>query len=212
MGKTATGDPTPYSDADEAEIESALLEGWDDFGDDDEIDEDWSDSPAPPSRMTVSGVIEWSGSRNTAHGGHRTVRLDNLDLSAVAPVLDRARDTENRALRTTEATSYTAQGWQAQLRALTATPRGSELADRAGLNPSARTVRAWLSDSRAPSPANQRAIAEAYAGLRTYSRDQARAEARAARHEAVEAMTDAVRERYGAEVRFFDVQSIEFDD
>jgi hypothetical protein len=200
--KTSTGDPTEYTDVDEIELAAAVDEGWDEF----EAGQDL------PTRMTVTAEVEWSGSRNKAHNGMRTVRLDDLDLSRVAAARATARAAEDRAARARESTTYRAQSWHAQLRALTGTPRGSELADRAGLNPTARTLSAWLSESRAPSAANRRAIAEAYEGLRTARVEAASAAAGQARHDVTEAITDAVRDRYGAEVRFFDVRNIEFDE
>lgn len=215
--KTATGEPTAYSEQDEADFYDASDEAWDDEADyaaDDDRRAALSGGgeAVTPTRMTITAEVEWSGSRNIAHNGMRTVRLDDLDLSRAAAALSEARAASTRAASAREATSYRAQSWHAQLRELTGSARGSELADRAGLNPTARTLSAWLSESRAPSRANRDAIARAYEGLRTYSRDTAQDAARQARHAYTEAVTEAVRERYGSEVRFFDVRSVEFDD
>lgn len=198
--KTTTGDPTPYTPEDEAELVGAADEGWEEF------------ETGTPTRMTVTAEVEWSGSRNKAHNGMRTVRLDDLDLGRVKPALDNARRAAERASTAREATSYTATSWHAQLRGLVSTSRGSELADRAGLNPTARTMSAWLAEDRNPSPANRAAIARAYEGLSTYGVEAARAQARETRHAAAEALNGAVRDRYGTEVRFFDVRSVEFED
>lgn len=199
--KTSTGDPTPYTENDEYDLFASMDEGWDEF-------EDGFDAP---SKMTVSAVVEWSGSINRAHGGHRTVRLDGLELGPVKAALDDARAAARAANEAREYRSYTAKGWHAQISALTRSARGSELADRAGLNPSARTLSTWLAEGRTPSRANQQRIAEAYAGLRTAGIESARAQQREAVHRAAEAVNEAVRERYGADVRFTDVRSIDFD-
>ncbi|MGQ0574352.1 MAG: hypothetical protein ACT4RN_09130 [Pseudonocardia sp.] len=198
VSKTSTGDPTAYTEDDESGLIDAVDEGWEEF--------------EHPTKMTVSAVVEWSGSTNRAHGGHRTVRLDGLELGGVKAALDDARAAGNAARGARTATSYTAQSWHAQISALTKHSRGSELADRAGLDPTARTLSAWLSESRAPSKANRARIAEAYEGLRTANIESARARQRQANHRAAESISDAVRDRYGAEVRFTDVRSVEFDD
>lgn len=58
--------------------------------------------------------------------------------------------------------SYTATGWHAQLSKLTSSDRGYAAAADVGLSATARTLRAWLAEQQAPSPANQRLIARAY--------------------------------------------------
>lgn len=196
--KTGTGDPTPYNEHDEHELITAVDEGWEEFEN--------------PTKMTVSAVVEWSGSTNRAHGGHRTVRLDGLELGPVKAALDDARAASRAANSARGSSSYTAQSWHAQISALTKHSRGSELADRAGLDPTGRTLSAWLSESRAPSKANQQKIADAYAGLRTAGVESARSRQRQANHRAAEAISAAVKDRYGADVRFTDVRGVEFDD
>lgn len=196
--KTSTGDSMPYTEDDEHELITATDEGWEEFEN--------------PTKMTVSAVVEWSGSTNRAHGGFRTVRLDGLELGAVKAALDDARAAGQAAAAARPSQSYNAQSWHAQISALTRHGRGSELADRAGLNPTARTLSAWLSDSRPPSKANRERIAQAYEGLRTANLESARARQREANHRASEAINAAIRERYGADVRFTDVRGVEFDE
>lgn len=63
--------------------------------------------------------------------------------------------------------SYRATGWQAQLREITASERGYNAADVAGLDVTHRTLLRWLSspggkDDPTPSKANQSKIHEAY--------------------------------------------------
>lgn len=197
MSKTSTGDPTAYTEDDESGLIDAVDEGWDEFEN--------------PTKMTVSAVVEWSGSTNRSHGGFRTVRLDGLELGGVKAALDDARTAGQTARDARTSSGYTAQGWHAQINALTKHSRGSELADRAGLDPTARTLSAWLSESRAPSKANRQRIADAYAALGTARVDAAHSRRRRANHQASEAISAAVRERYGADVRFTDVRSVEFD-
>lgn len=198
MSKTSTGDPTAYTEDDESGLIDAVDEGWDEFEN--------------PTKMTVSAVVEWSGSTNRAHGGHRTVRLDGLELGGVQAALGDARAAGQAARDARTSSSYTAQGWHAQVNALAKHSRGSEMADRAGLDVSGRTLRAWLAEDRAPSRANRERIADAYAALATAPVDAAHTRRRQANHRASEAISDAVRDRYGADVRFTDVRSVEFDD
>lgn len=200
MSKTTTGEPTEYTEQDESDLIGAVDDGW----------TEWEGGT--PSKMTISAVVEWSGSRNVAHGGHRTVRLDGLELGPAKAALDDAHAASRDVSRARTSTAYTAQGWHAQINALTKHGRGSEMADRAGLDVSPRTLRAWLGEDRAPSKANREKIADAYAALGTSRLDDARDRQRRATHEATRAIDEAVRERYGADVRFFGVRSVEFDD
>ncbi|WP_226361010.1 hypothetical protein [Pseudonocardia sp. ICBG1142] len=199
MAGKDTGPATDYTDTEEAALEAAAERAWEEYQ---------AGEEQMPERMTVYGArVEWAGVETP----RAAVRLDRLDLDRVGAALSSMKQANARAAQG-EATSYTATGWHAQLRALTGTARGSELADRAGLNPTARTLRAWLAEDRPPNAANRRAIAEAYSGLRTYGRDQAQDEARAARHQVVEELNSAIRDRYGADVRFRNFGRIEFHD
>ncbi|MER7953075.1 hypothetical protein ABTY59_37420 [Streptomyces sp. NPDC096079] len=63
-------------------------------------------------------------------------------------------------------TSYTAKGWHAQISKITSQPRGYEAAEAVGLSATADTLKAWLSESREPTAANQRLIAAAYERMR----------------------------------------------
>lgn len=200
MAKKTTGPATDYTETEETTLETVLKRAW----------KEYQAKGQKPERMTVYGArVEWAGVETP----RAAVRLDRLALGRVGVALSATEQAQaNARAARGEATSYTATGWHAQLRALTGTARGSELADRAGLNPSARTLRAWLAEDRPPNPANRRAIAEAYSGLRTYNRDHAQVAARAARHDTVEAINAAVRDRYGADVRFRDIGRIEFHD
>lgn len=197
--KSNTGEPTEYDAADEAALEAAADDAWAAY--------DGAGGGGTPSTIRVTAQVEWSGVVDRARGGVRTTRLDGLNLAPVREALGRARRTGGAAREARPASSYRAKGWHAQLSALLASKRGPALSDRAGLNPSARTVTAWLSTEREPSKENQRKIAEAYEGLRTYRVDAANKEHAAARHELAQALNAAIRDRYGAEVRLRDISS-----
>jgi hypothetical protein len=197
-----TGPSEPYTIEDEGSIEAALdaaYEGWDE---------------AAPSRnptgMNVTAQIEWAGVIDQARNGVRTTRLTGLNLGALRTPLEKARRANERAEAAQPATSYTAKGWHAQLRTLTTSARGSDLADRAGLDPNARTLQAWLAEDRAPSKANQEKIAAAYEGLRTAGVEEARARAVEANHQLAERLNSVVTEEYGQQVRFRDISRLFF--
>lgn len=160
-----------------------------------------------PGAMRVTARIEWAG----VDTGVRTTRLDGLDLRRVTAAHDRVLAAERRAQEARPATSYTATGWHAQIRALTAHGRGSQAADRAGLAPSARTLRRWLAEEQTPSRANQERIARAYEALRHDRVDRAHGTARAARHELTGELSRTLRDRYGSEIRLTDIRSLRFE-
>jgi hypothetical protein len=201
MSATTTGPSTDYNAHDEGIVEAAL----------DAAFAYWDDEAAPgqePTVMHVTAQVEWAGVVDRARGGVRSTRLDGLNLAALRPALDAARKASQRAERAEPARSYTAKGWHAQLRALVSVNRGSELADRAGLNPTAKTVMAWLSESRAPSAANRARISEAYSGLRTAGVEEARTRAEAANHALAEKLNGVLTEEYGQEIRLRDISRL----
>lgn len=202
--KSTSGEPTEYDARDEANVYHAVDHAYSEYRGD-----------GTPSKMQVTAQVEWSGSVDRARGGMRRVRLDNLDpgkMRAVKAAVRREREAQDRARTARPSTSYTAQGWRAQLNALLTDRRGEAVSDRAGLSPTARTLRAWLSDERAPSRANQERIAQAYGGLRTWRVDQARSDAQTARGATAKALTDALRDRYGAEIRLRNIVRMTLDD
>jgi transcriptional regulator with XRE-family HTH domain len=197
--KSDTGEPTEYDLRDEGELESALDRAWQDYGD------------GTPSKMRVRAQVEWSGVVDRANGGVRTTKLDGLNLGRVKDAVDRARDANRRAGDAKPLASYRAKGWNPQLFALLGNPRGSAAADRAGLNVTPRTLKAWLSGEREPNKANRDRIAEAYGHARNWPVEQAREQAARANHDVAQALNNAIRERYGAEVRLRDISRIDFE-
>lgn len=202
MGRVKTGDPTPYSPADEAAVEAAVVDAFREFGGDD-----------MPTEMEVTADIEWAGSRNPA--ALRTTTLTGLDrdkmravraaatvAAARAAMLGEAREKAEKALPAT--------GWHAQLRELTRTDKGMGAADRAGLEPAKQTLLRWLREEQAPSRANRDRIATAYASLKSGRVAAALGQSSAANARVSDALTTAVRERYGAEVRFFGIRGLRF--
>jgi hypothetical protein len=204
-GLVNTGDPTEYDTVDEVALEAAVDDAWAEY-------ESTAGPDRTPSTMRVSAQVEWSGVLDRARNGHRTTRLDGLDLSKVKRELDRAREANSRLREIRPAASYRAKGWAAQLRALTESKRGSAAADRAGLDPSARTLRRWLAGDVTPTAANQARIAAAYGALRTWRVDQAAAAAARANHELAEKLTSSLRNRYGAEIRLRNITAMRFED
>lgn len=200
-GKATTTEPTEYDASEEAAIEAALDRAMGDY------DEDYGDDDDEgPTRLYVEAEIEWAGTYNPR--AMRGTTLDGLDLKPVRDALRNAEGAAARAAHARPASSYQAKGWHAQLRALLGSSHGSAAADRAGLAPSTRTVQRWLSTEHAPSKANRERIAEAYGALRTWRVDEARQSAERAAHAVADALSGALRERYGAEIRLRDIQRL----
>lgn len=200
-----TGDPTDYSDGDAAAIEAAVDQAWAEY--------EAAAAGEEPTGIRVSARIEWNGSTNRSNNGHRTTTLVNVNLAPVKKVLDRARETSQRAKQARPATSYRAKGWHAQIRALTDSKRGSVAADRAGLDPSSRTLQRWLSGDVTPSRVNQAKIAEAYGALGTWRVDTTKSAAKAAQRALADTLSRQLRDAYpGTEIRFFDIENMELRD
>ena len=197
--KSNTGEPTEYDIRDEGIVEAALDRAWQAYGD------------GEPSKMRVRAHVEWSGVVDRANGGVRTTKLDGLNLGRVKEALDQARQANRAVADARPLASYRAKGWHPQLFALLGNPRGSAAADRAGLNVTPRTLRAWLSGEREPNKANREKIDQAYGHARNHPVESARERAVRANHDVAQALSDAIRERYGAEVRLRDISKIDLE-
>lgn len=195
MSKRSSGDSEPYTDSEEGQIEAALDRA------------ELGYVGAAPTRMTVCAQIEWAGTFS-GRDGYRRTTLDGLDLSPVQGALAAVRAARQRAERA--GSSLTATGWLSQFRYLASTPAGYRALTDAGLSASIRTQTAWLTGDHAASKANRSRIAEAYSTQREAIRDRAADVAQKATHAVAEALTAALRERYGSEIRFRDITELEF--
>ncbi len=204
--RRTTGDGEPYSAADEAELEAWLDRAFAD-------DEPFAGlTDLGSAGVDVTAVIEWAGTtdatRRLGPEGMRRTHLDGLDLTGVRAAVDRAR----AAGRAEYGRSYDARGWHAQLAQLTGTARGRAAADAAGLSPSRTTFLRWLGGTQAPNRRNREAIERAYGDVRSQAAESQRARAvRGSRHEVADALTDAMRQRYGVNVRFRDIRSMRIE-
>jgi hypothetical protein len=198
-----SGTSEPYDDVDEAELEAALDDAWNDY------DGTAVDEPATgdPTTMRVNAQVEWSGVIDRARDGQRTVNLDGLDLGGVRDALTAARKASSAA--SSAGSSLHAKGWKAQLGELFDNPRGQRAADRVGLSPAPQTVLRWLAGDQAPNKANEQRIAAAYRDVRDQVAGEARSRAERARHELANQVSSALQERYGSEIRLRRITSIE---
>jgi len=193
--KRDTGPGEPYSDAEEAAVCDAIDRAMGDQYDEDSV----------PRHIQVTAEIEWAGTVDHLQDGVRSTRLDVRGLRPVMAAVQRLREAEGRdrgPLR-----SYKAKGWEAQFHALGRVKRGPSAMAAAGLNPSPQTVRRWEAGTQKPSKANREKIARAYDELRNPSRQPIAA----ARHEVAEALTTALRQEYGVNVRFRDIRNFRFE-
>lgn len=192
-----TGKSTPYSGDDTEELAAASARAtreWDALG------------MGVPTKIAVTAEIEWSGSYNPR--AHRSTTLDGLQLGAVLAAgrsYDDALADVGRAHR-----AYPAKGWYAQLRELEGTQRGRAAADAAGLDVSRRTLTGWLAQTQEPSKSNREKIAEAYGSLRSQRIGLAATRVSQAAAVIETAVTAALKNRYGAEIRLRNITDLGF--
>lgn len=160
-----------------------------------------------PQTLRVRAHIEWAGEQR----GVRSVSFDMLNLAELERATHRARDARAKASAARPSRSYRATGWTAQLRQLESTQTGREALHRSGFDASARTRRRWRAGTGGASKARKEQIAEAYQDARMRPVRAAADAAKAANKDLTDTLSDTLRDRYGTEIRLFDIQSIEID-
>jgi hypothetical protein len=192
-----TGDGDEYEDVDEAALADFL---YDDLYE--EEDEEEGTGEGETGTIDVEAQIEWAGTidQNSRDGVRRT-RLDDVPLAEIK----QAAGELGKAKRTGPAEpfkSYRAKGWRGQLRQMLSTKRGQAAARDAGLNRD--TIRRWQGGAQAPSAASRAKISGAYGQLR----DPRSAAVAKAQHGLADALTGALRQRYGVNVRLRDIRHL----
>jgi hypothetical protein len=206
MAKAKTGAGEPYSPPEQAGLTAAVNQAF-------TTDEQFPGvTHLQGAGLDVTAIVEWAGTvdATTRLGpeGMRRTRLDGLDLTGVKAAVDRAR----AAGQAEYGRSYDAKGTHAQLAQLLDTARGRAAADTAGLSPSRRTLLRWLSGEQQPNRANREAIERAYGEVRHQAAEGQRSRAmRASDREVSDALTAAVRRRYGVNVRFRDIRDMRIE-
>ncbi|NEE38375.1 hypothetical protein G3M53_74885 [Streptomyces sp. SID7982] len=167
-----------------------------------------------PSRINVRAKVEWAGVYQPGNSGVRRVRIEGLKtekMRAVREAAGKARKLSGKARTAKPSGSYRAKGWEAQFRQLFKTGKGYEAMSKAGVSATKQTLDRWLKGEQAPNKANREAIGRAYEGMRGRPVTEARDAAQAAAKQAAEALTEAMRDRYGSNVRFRDIESFDFE-
>ncbi|MFF6873695.1 hypothetical protein [Streptomyces sp. NPDC012450] len=201
--KRDTGQGTEYQAAEAEAVAQALADAYAEWANDDE-----------PSVMDVRAQVEWAGHVMPANNGKRRTRIDlpASGMKKVRKAVEKVARTMGKKSKAKPSSSRKAKGWHAQLRELTEAKNGSAAADRAGLNPSARTLKNWLSDADYPIRSGDRdRISRAYEALKNWNVSEASDAASAASKEAADAMTEAMRDRYGVNVRLRDIDDLTFE-
>ncbi|MER5549494.1 hypothetical protein ABT072_45630 [Streptomyces sp. NPDC002589] len=201
--KRDTGEGEPYSDAEADRVADAIEAAY----------ADWANT-AEPSKLNVRAKVEWAGVYQAGNQGVRSVRIDGLSadrMRKVREAAEKARTSSGKARAAKPSSSYRAKGWEAQFRQLFKTAKGYEAMGAAGVSATKQTLDRWLSGSQSPSKANREAIERAYETMRGRPVTEARDAAQAAAKSAADALTEAMRDRYGANVRFRDIRSFGFE-
>lgn len=166
-----------------------------------QIGDAWAryDPADPPSKMTLTGKIDWNGYLNPKP--HRTTTLDQLPAREMQALRTASgAEVRSRSRSATAGNSLTAKGWHAQLRQLLdAGERGSAAADAIGWSPRRHDVLRWLGGSE-PSAKTESKIHQAYGEMRRARIDAAAAAAQRDAHRVADALTAAIKARpgYGA--------------
>ena len=201
--KRDTGEGEPYSDREAAALAKELQAAYDAWNREHE-----------PTKLDVRAQVEWAGHVMQANNGKRRTRVDLPPggMRKVRQAVDKLKAATGKAEKAKPSKSLKATGWHAQLRALVESTRGSEAADRAGLNPTRRTLEKWLSDAEYNIRRGDRErIEKAYGELRDWRVTEARTAKEAAEKEAADAMTEAMRDKYGQNIRFRDIDEFRFE-
>lgn len=205
--KRDTGPGVPYSEADAERVAQAVENAY----------VDWLRREQEPTTLNVRAQVEWAGHVMPANNGVRRTRLP-LPAAGMARVREMVQDAKGRRERAASAkpaASRRAKGWHAQLRELLESPRGSKAADRVGLDPDHDLVTRWLRysgpEDRAPNKANQEKIHAAYQELRMWNVTEAKAAADRADRRVADALTDALRDEHGPNIRFRQIEDFRFE-
>lgn len=192
-----SGESEPYTDDDIDDLIDAINDAYADY------DQRQGHHHGTPRSLEVTAQVEWA---NTFQGPGG-VRHVNLGARGGMPVdLSRVRD----AMKQTGGPlkSYTAKGWQAQLRQLNTVKRGEQAKLNAGFAPSRETLRRWEKGLQKPSKANRGRIQRAYGQLANPSGMTPEQ----AKKNVADALTSALDNAYGADIRFRDIRLFKFDD
>jgi hypothetical protein len=189
-----TGAATDYTEDDVEELFNRLVDALSDFGGDD-------------GQVKITADIEWAGEYNRKR--HRTTTLAPMDLSGVREAVQNAVDAQAAGMLAGRRPPP--KGVAAQVRALQRTKAGRSMWERAGLSVSPRTVARWLAGTQRPSKANRERLEQAALQQHYDKRSAARGRTAAAKRAAVDAFTEVVQEKYGSEIRFFNISDLDIE-
>lgn len=161
----------------------------------------------PPDVVTfgVHADIEWNQSRNPRPV--RTTWIPSVDVAGIRA----AHEQLHQVRAATGKARPMARSWGAQLRALQRTREGRELLAGTGFNPSAGTLRRWDRGTQTPGRANRDRIERAAREQYQRAADRREAKIADAKRAVADAVTAAIEAATGADVRFRDIEWLEFD-
>lgn len=187
-----SGESTPYDEQDMSDLLVFLIESM----------MDWSGA----ATLSVRAEIEWNRTFNRQATRSTRIPMGN-HLGPVKTAVDRAA----KAMGAVGQLRPMPRSWAAQFRDLSKTKRGRATLEAAGLTVTPKTLGRWAKGVQAPSKGNREKISAA-AERQHAERVQARSERfRQAQRDAVDAFTDAVRYATQGDVRFRDIEYLEFE-
>ncbi|MFE0389537.1 hypothetical protein ACFW1F_36570 [Streptomyces bungoensis] len=200
--KRDTGEGEKYSEAEAERVAMAIEAAY----------ADWANT-AEPSRLDVKAKVEWAGHVMRSNDGKRRTKIDlpAESMKKVRKAVEKVRSATGKKRAAKPAASYRAKGWEAQFRQLFKTAKGYEAMNKAGVSATRQTLNRWLSGSQAPTKANQEAIQRAYDDMRNRPVAEAQSAEAAAAKEAADAMTEAMKDQYGVNIRFRDIDHFRFE-
>jgi len=216
--KGGTGPSEDYTPVDEEGVLDAFDEAldayygdpsdWVDdwYDEDDEDEEEGEGRPAsrqPPTEAHFVAEVEWAGTFNPQ--AHRALRADQLDLTDVIAAVAATRSLVRGVAQRLR--SYDEVTLRGRIHRLERTQVGRDHLAAEGIT--RRLIRDWESGRNRPSQAKREAVDRAFeaAATRYVTRERTRFEGAA--HRVAEALSAALRDRYGAEIRVRNISSLE---
>ncbi|MFE5809445.1 hypothetical protein [Streptomyces sp. NPDC056491] len=201
--KRDTGEGQEYADAEAEAVAQAVADAYDAWG---------ADNEAEPTRADVRAKVEWAGHVMPANDGKRRTRveLSPEKMKKVRKIVEKVKKATAKKEAAKPSARYKAKSPRARWNELAKSPRGRAAAKSVGLSPSAKTAKRWASGG-APSKAYAAKISEAYDALRNWNVREAGEASAAASKEAADAMTEAMKDRYGVNIRFRDIDHMDFE-
>lgn len=204
--KRDTGEGEKYSSAEEERVAAAIEAAYAQWGD------EAADPSEEPSKADVKARIEWAGTVMPKNNGMRRTKLDLPadKMKKVRAAVEKVQRAKGKKEAARPSVRYKAKSPRARWNEMRKSKRGQAAMEKAGLAPSKRTQQRWAAGG-APGKEFAEKIDAAYEALRTWNVTEAGENAERANKEAADAFTDALKDKYGVNIRLRDIEDFTFE-